>query len=242
MPLYRDEAIVLRTNDLGEADRIVTALSRNHGKIRAVAKGVRRTLSKFGARLEPFSRFDAQFAEGRSLDVVTQAVGIAAYGGPLASDYERFTAASGIVETADRITDTEPSPGQFTLLGSALASLAAAQHPPVLIFDSYVLRAISIAGWAPSLDACAQCGRTEGLCSLSVVAGGVLCADCAGSDAPRVCTSVVEVLRMLRSGAWGPLRVAGDADLRTADSFVRAYEQYVLERKVRSLPQIGRGR
>jgi DNA repair protein RecO (recombination protein O) len=73
VPTYRDEAVVLRTHKLGEADRIITMLSRRHGKIRAVAKGVRRTTSKFGARLEPFSHVDfPQLAVGRTLDVITQ--------------------------------------------------------------------------------------------------------------------------------------------------------------------------
>ncbi len=74
VPTYRDEAVVLRTHKLGEADRIVTVLSRRHGKVRAVARGVRRTSSKFGARLEPFSHVDVQFATGRTLDVITEAV------------------------------------------------------------------------------------------------------------------------------------------------------------------------
>ena len=73
MSLYRDEGVVLRTSKLGEADRIITILTRGHGKIRAVAKGVRRTKSRFGARLEPFMRVDVLIAEGRSLDVVSQA-------------------------------------------------------------------------------------------------------------------------------------------------------------------------
>ena len=73
VPYYRDEAIVLRTQKLGEADRIITLLTRSHGRVRAVAKGVRRTTSRFGSRLEPFSHVDVQLAEGRSLDVVTQA-------------------------------------------------------------------------------------------------------------------------------------------------------------------------
>lgn len=71
MSLYRDEGVVLRTSKLGEADRIITILTRGHGKIRAVAKGVRRTKSRFGARLEPFMRVDVLIAEGRSLDVLS---------------------------------------------------------------------------------------------------------------------------------------------------------------------------
>ena len=72
MPLYQDEGVVLRTVKLGEADRIVTLLTRDHGKIRAVAKGVRRTKSRFGGRLEPFMRVSLLIAEGRSLDVISQ--------------------------------------------------------------------------------------------------------------------------------------------------------------------------
>ena len=74
--LYRDEGVVLRTQKLGEADRIITLLTRRHGKVRAVAKGVRRTKSKFGARLEPFSHVDLQLYTGRNLDIVTQAESI----------------------------------------------------------------------------------------------------------------------------------------------------------------------
>ena len=73
VPLYRDEAIVLRTHKLGEADRIITLLTRQHGRVRAVAKGVRKTTSRWGSRLEPFTHVDLQLAEGRNLDVITQA-------------------------------------------------------------------------------------------------------------------------------------------------------------------------
>src|SRR5207244_5858127 len=82
--LYRDDAVVLRVQKLGEADRIVTLLTRRHGRVRAVGKGVRRTMSKFGARLEPFSHVDVQLYSGRSLDIVTQAETIAAYAADLA--------------------------------------------------------------------------------------------------------------------------------------------------------------
>ena len=90
MSLYRDEGVVLRTSKLGEADRIITILTRGHGKIRAVAKGVRRTKSRFGARLEPFMRVDVLIAEGRSLDVVSQAEAVAAYGAPIARIMRRM--------------------------------------------------------------------------------------------------------------------------------------------------------
>src|SRR5436853_6751917 len=89
--LYRDEGVVLRTQKLGEADRIVTVLARRTGRVRAVAKGVRRTKSRFGARLEPFTHVDLLLYQGRSLDVITQADAIRTYGEPLAGDYPRYT-------------------------------------------------------------------------------------------------------------------------------------------------------
>src|SRR6202050_3640766 len=91
MRLYRDRAVVLRQHKLGEADRIVTLLTRDHGLVRAVAKGVRRTRSKFGARLEPFAHIDAQLHPGRNLDIVTQVVAIDAFANDIVSDYGRFT-------------------------------------------------------------------------------------------------------------------------------------------------------
>ena len=105
MALYRDAAIVLRTQKLGEADRIVTLLTRQHGKVRAVAKGVRRTRSRFGARLEPFMVVDVMLYEGRSLDTVTQAETLAPYGDPIARDYVAYTAATAMLETAERLTE-----------------------------------------------------------------------------------------------------------------------------------------
>ncbi|MGZ6839667.1 MAG: DNA repair protein RecO, partial [Frankiaceae bacterium] len=102
MGLYRDEAVVLRTYKLGEADRIVTLLTRRHGRVRAVAKGVRRTRSRFGARLEPATHVDVQLAEGRSLDVVTQVESLGPFGARLAGDYPRHTVASAMLEAAER--------------------------------------------------------------------------------------------------------------------------------------------
>ncbi len=121
--IYRDEAIVLRAQKLGEADRIVTLLTREHGQVRAVAKGVRKTMSRFGARLEPFMLIDVQLYEGRSLDTVTQVETIGPYGLAIVADYARYTAATAMLETAERLTETEREPAlqQFLLLAGACA-------------------------------------------------------------------------------------------------------------------------
>ena len=137
MPVYRDEAVVLRTHKLGEADRIVTLLTRRHGKVRAVAKGVRRTASKFGARLEPFMVADVQLYEGRTLDIVTQAESLGSYGADHRSDY----AATRPRTPWSRRPTGSPRPRrslqQYLLLVGALRSLAARRaraepHPRLL--------------------------------------------------------------------------------------------------------------
>ena len=132
MQLYRDDAVVLRTQKLGEADRIITLLARKTGRVRAVAKGVRRTKSRFGARLEPFTHVDLMLYPGRSLDVITQAEVIRPYGAPLTSDYPRYTAGVAMLETAERFTpeDKEPSLRQFLLLIGGLRALAEGSHDP----------------------------------------------------------------------------------------------------------------
>lgn len=107
MKTYRDDAIVLRTHDIGEADRIITMLSRNHGKIRAVAKGVRKTASRFGARVEPFSHVDIQVYRGKTLDTISQVDTLAQYGRTIGRDYAAYTAASTIVEFADILNDDD---------------------------------------------------------------------------------------------------------------------------------------
>jgi DNA repair protein RecO (recombination protein O) len=128
---YRDDGVVLRTQKLGEADRIITLLTRQNGRVRAVAKGVRRTKSRFGARLEPFTHVDVLIHPGRSLDVITQAEVIRAYGRPLATDYPRYTAGTAMLETAERLTPMEKDPAirQFLLLIGGLRALGEELEP-----------------------------------------------------------------------------------------------------------------
>ena len=128
---YRDDGVVLRTQKLGEADRIITLLTRHHGRVRAVARGIRRTKSRFGGRLEPFTHVDVMVHNGRSLDVITQAEVIRAYGTPLATDYPKYTAGTAMLETAERFTPVEKEPAirQFLLLIGGLRALGEAVAP-----------------------------------------------------------------------------------------------------------------
>ncbi len=164
MQLYRDDGIVLRTQKLGEADRIITVLGRSNGRIRAVAKGVRRTKSRFGARLEPFTHVDLMLHPGRSLDVITQAEVIRPYGEPLAGDYPRYTAGVAMLETAERFTlvEKEHALRQLLLLIGGLRALGGAEHEPRLVLDAFLLRSLAVAGYAPALQECARCGAGNG--------------------------------------------------------------------------------
>lgn len=234
MPVYRDEAVVLRTHKLGEADRIVTLLTREHGKVRAVAKGVRRTASKFGSRLEPFMVTDVQLYVGRSLDIVQQAETLGSYGADIVSDYDRYTAASAMVETADRLTDAEASIQQYLLLVGGLRALARDEHDPELIANSYLLRAVAIAGWSPTFGQCARCGAPGPHSAVVPQLGGVVCSQCAPQGAAQPGPEAIGLLNALLTGDWAVADASGTAARAQASGIVSAYVQWHLERSVRS--------
>jgi DNA repair protein RecO (recombination protein O) len=241
MPTYRDEAVVLRTHKLGEADRIVTMLSRRHGKVRAVAKGVRRTSSRFGSRLEPFMVADVQLYAGRSLDIVQQAESLGAYGADIAADYDRYTAASAMVEAADRLTHDEPAPNQYYLLVGALRSLSRGEHAARHTLDSYLLRSLSLAGWAPALDDCARCGAPGPHDRFLAQLGGVVCAACSPAGTPTASPAVLVLLRALLAGEWDVVDAAPPRDAAQASGLVSAYVQWTIERGLRALSQTQTG-
>jgi DNA repair protein RecO (recombination protein O) len=240
VPLYRDEAVVLRTHKLGEADRIVTMLSRQHGKIRAVAKGVRRTASKFGARLEPFMVADVQLFEGRSLDIITQAESLGSYGAEISADYGSYTAASVMVETADKITDDDGSLQQYLLLVGALRSLARREHGSSVTLDSYLLRSLSIAGWAPSFVDCAVTGAPGPHTVFVAQLGGVVADEVAPPGSPRLEIPTLQLLSALLTGDWEAVEAADDRHQSQASGVVAAYTQFHLERTLRSLQHVDR--
>lgn len=235
MALYRDAGVVLRTQKLGEADRIVTLLTRGRGLLRAVAKGVRRTSSKFGARLEPFMVADLQCFEGRSLDTITQAETLAPYGASISSDYDRYRAGNTMVEAAERLAEGGPSEEQFHLLVGALRTLAAARIPPALVRDGYLLRAMSVAGWTPGFDRCVGCGAPGPHTTVAVQLGGVVCQDCRVPGAPRLDPSSISLLAALVRGDWDSALVSDERARAQASGITAAYTQFHLERGLRSL-------
>lgn len=176
MSLYREEAVVLRTHKLGEADRIVVLMTRGRGKVRAVAKGVRKTKSRFGGRLEPPGRVSLLLYEGRNLDVINQADSIDHYR-TLREDLDRMTDALAMLEAVDQVAqEGEANPPLYKMLAGALRTLADAPQRPPILLGAFYWKLLALEGVAPVIDACAECGSPE-VVSFDPVQGGTLCRD-----------------------------------------------------------------
>ena len=239
MTLYRDQAVVLRTQKLGEADRIVTMLSRRHGKVRAVAKGVRRTKSRFGGRLEPFVHVDVQNYAGRELDIVTQAEIVDAFASMM-DDYERYTAGTAMLEAADRLTEErEPTLRLYLLLVGALRTLDSGEHTPALVLDAFLLRSLSVSGYEPALSRCARC-EAAGPHRWFTREAGVVCGACRGPAAASPSVAAVGLLAALLGGDWAAADASEARTRREASGLVAAYAEYHMDRRLRSLAMVER--
>lgn len=227
--LYKDEAVVLRTMRLGEADKIVTFLGREQGKIRAVAKGIRKTKSRFGGRLEPFSQVSLVVWKGRSdLDTVTQVSVIEPFR-IVREDLDRFALGEIMLEACDRVVvDRAPSPRTFRLLVDGLHSLSNKASP--LVLAGFLLRLSAIAGFAPSLERCAECGAPAAW--FSPVQGGAVCSSCRTSDSEDVGTGVLELMSdITKEGVWMNTDPSVE---QTAVRLSRYYTEFHLERRLKS--------
>jgi DNA repair protein RecO (recombination protein O) len=237
MSLYRDHGLVLRTYKLGEADRIVVFITRAHGKVRSVAKGVRKTRSKFGARLEPTSHVSLQFYEGRELDIVTQAESIDQFRA-IRDDYDRFTRASAMLEAVDQIAqEREVSPGLYNLLLGALRTLDA--RDSALVVAGFFLKLLSQEGFRPQLDECVVCGSTDELVALDLDQGGVLCRSC--RQGRGVTPEALRLLRLILGGRLGEaLDEPESAATREVDRLATDAIEHHIERRLRSVSVIDR--
>ena len=237
--LYRDEGVVLRAIKLGEADRIVTIFTQGHGKVRAVAKGIRKTTSKFGARLEPTTRVALQCYQGRDLDIVTQAETLES-NRALREEYALLTHAVPMLEAVDQVAqDREANPALYRMLAGALRALADTRNP--LVTPAFFWKLLSLEGFHPMLDACARCeqeGETAGdseLVAFDLTEGGTLCRACARGGGRPVTPGGLELLRrVLGGGLNGVLNEEpGPAAHEVEQLGIRALEHHV-ERRMRS--------
>lgn len=234
MAIRHDQGIVLRSYPFGEADRVVVLLSPNKGKIRTVAKGVRKTKSRFGGRLEPFTHVDLVLYEGRNLDTITQVAVIEPFP-RLRSDLDAVVAAGTMVEAADAVAqEDESSVRLFLLLHRGLRTLEAGPPRPDLI-TSYLLKLADVVGISPSLTECASCGRREGLHRFSFAGGGAVCDSCRTEGAVRLRSGLTEYLATLAAADFGLLPEEDAALSGEAMGIARRFVEYHLDRRLTSL-------
>lgn len=235
--LYRDHGVVLRTYKLGEADRIIVLLTRGRGKVRAVAKGVRKTKSRFGARLEPTSHIALQLYEGRELDIVTQAESIDHFRA-IRDDLDRIARASAMLEAVDQVAqEGEASPRLYQMLLGALRALAA--HDGPLVVPAFFLKLLALEGVRPVVDRCVGCDADGPLVAFDPDSGGLLCGACRRGQA--ISPAGVDLLGRILGGQLGSAlnEPASPATHEIDHLATRALEHH-LERRLRSVSLLDR--
>ncbi len=238
MSLFSDRGVVLRTYRLGEADRIVVLLTEGHGKVRAVAKGIRRTKSKFGARLDPLSHVSLLLWQGRSeLDVVNE-VSVIDHFKTVREDLHRVTCGLSLLEVADQLSqERHADPALYEMLVGALRVLADAQRDPTLVAPAFFLKALVLDGAGPELDACVGCGKPDGtvtLVAFDPVEGGALCQACRRGR--PLSPEALALLRSITGGGLGAV-LAGPPPDGSAEVDVLATEamEAHLQRRLRTV-------
>jgi DNA repair protein RecO (recombination protein O) len=230
--LYRDEGVVLRTYRLGEADRIVVIVTKSQGKVRAVAKGVRRTSSKFGGRLEPLSHIAMQCWQGRELDTVTQVEVIDGFRA-VREDLVRVAKAFTLLEVVDQVAQERlANPRLYEMLVRALRSLEASDS--ALLVPAFCLKVLALEGSAPIVDSCASCGSTGELVAFDLLDGGALCKSCRHGRA--LSPDALDLVRRVLSGGLlsALAEPEGPAAAEVTDLATEAMEVH-LDRRLRSL-------
>lgn len=223
----RSEAIVLRTYRFGEADLVCVLLTRGHGKLRAVAHGVRRTASRLGARMEVLDHVDVLLARGRTDLLSVRQVEPLGSTASLRDDFARLSTALVLVEAADAATlEHHGDEEYFEMLRRALATLPTAKSPAV-VATAFLLKTLAHDGAAPVLDRCASCGRDGPLVAFDLAEGGLLCTSCRrGRPVSRDAIALLQ--RVLLGGLAGVLAEPAPVGAEEVGSLaVEAFESHV---------------
>lgn len=240
--LYRDVGVVLRTFRLGEADRIVVLLTRDSGKVRAVAKGVRRTRSRFGGRLEPLSHVSVQLHRGRELDIVNQVESVDS-AGSVFGDLDAMTDASAVLEAVDLLVpDREPVPEVYRMLVGVRQMLM--DRPSPLVMPAFLFKLLAFEGVRPVLDCCVVCNTAiepEEVAGFDLHQGGACCRSCRGgipvsAPAMLLIRDIMEgrLLQALDAAyAPGAQRLDDPVVSEVAAMATKAFEHHI-ERRLRS--------
>lgn len=233
MSLYRDVGVVVRTHKLGETDRIVTVVTQDSGRVRAVAKGVRKPGSRFGSRLEPLSHVQLQLYRGRDLDVVNQ-VELVEVSSGIRSSLEATTDALAMCEMVDQLSqDRAPAPHLYRMLVGALRQMNHAYGP--LVLAALQLRLLEVEGVGPRVDGCVVCGSFESLVAFDVSEGGVLCVEHHRGGAMSG-PAIAVLQRILGGDVAGTLRRTDhrESTVREVVLLARTLMERHLERRLRA--------
>jgi len=242
MPLYKEQGVVLRAHKLGEADKIVTVMTQGSGKVRAVAKGIRKTTSRFGARLEPFTHVSLMVYRGRgALDTVSQAEIIDPFRS-LRADLGLFAAGETMLEAVDKVAEEhERNVRLFMLLLTGMRALDARPTDAAAVAESFLLKLLSLSGFHPSLRACAVCG-VQGPDRFASGQGGAVCAADAELDAGYASPEALEHLAEL--GGTGLLEsgeISTDTSVRRESrALLFGFAEFHFDRRMKSLPIMAR--
>jgi DNA repair protein RecO (recombination protein O) len=229
--VYRSKGIVLRSIRYGEADRILDLYTRDAGLISAIAKGIRRTRSRFGARLEPLSCVDFVAYHGRTLDTVTQAEVLRSFRG-VREDLARFEVAAGMVRSVRALSGGDEADRRvFNLLYNSLGALETRDSGFEALEASFGLKLSILAGYAPQLDACLSCRADPNEATgphlyFAPHLGGVLCLECRSTtgDSFPLPPGTLERLKVLIER---PIREV-PADSGNGDGVLRVVRSHVL--------------
>lgn len=183
---------------------------------------------------------DVQLYEGKNLDTISQVETLAAYGKDIVDDYAAYTAATAILETAEKVTGTETATQQFILLVGALRSISNREHEVSLILDSYLLRALALAGWAPNFDSCTICSKPGPHRVFQLQLGGVVCEGCKPAGAVVLDPEAALLLGALLAGDWDFADQSSTKARAAASGVVAAYTQWHMERGLKSLQHVER--
>ena len=230
--LYRDTGVVLRTYKLAEADRIIVMMTEAHGKVRAVAKGVRKSGSKFGGRLEPMSHIRLQLYEGRELDIVNQVETVESIA-PLVVDLDHMTQGLAVLEAVDQMAmDREPNPQLYRMLVGVLRTIGSSDSP--LVVAAFFWKLLALEGVRPELDECVRCAEPGPLVAFDMDHGGALCRSC--RTGASLSDGALELMRMILGGQLNAALAAQVSQVshEVNGHATRAVEHHI-ERRLRSV-------
>lgn len=246
MATYKTTGIVLKSNKLGEADKIISIYSDSCGKIQGVAKGIRRTKSKFGSRLEPFTYVDLLLYKGRNLDIITQVEIISSFK-EIREDYDRVTYGWAMLDLINKVSlEGEKENKLFYLLLKTLELLSKATSNLDLLLVAFDIKLLAIVGYRPNLSSCTVCHRkltSDDKFLFSFEWGGIICNPCSTNDIGAInvsLESIVVLKKLLFSELELVFKIEASKEVRKElENLINKYIDYYIQSRLKSRKLLG---